>query len=73
MAVDAKAHPNRCGNKLLVNASLGWECLRGLWGREEEGILIRVLVTGATGKMGRRVIDLVHTDPETGTRWGCHP
>jgi len=26
--------------------------------------LIRVLVTGATGKMGRRVIDLVHTDPE---------
>jgi 4-hydroxy-tetrahydrodipicolinate reductase len=26
--------------------------------------LIRVLITGATGKMGRRVIDLVHTDPE---------
>jgi 4-hydroxy-tetrahydrodipicolinate reductase len=26
--------------------------------------VIRVLVTGATGKMGRRVIDLVHTDPE---------
>ena len=26
--------------------------------------MIRVLVTGATGKMGRRVIDLVHADPE---------
>lgn len=26
--------------------------------------MIRVLVTGATGRMGRRLIDLVHTDPE---------
>ena len=26
--------------------------------------MIRVLVTGATGKMGRRVIDLMHADPE---------
>src|SRR6185295_192336 len=27
------------------------------------GILIRVIVTGATGRMGRRVVALVHADP----------
>ena len=26
--------------------------------------MIRVIVTGATGRMGRRMIDLVHADPE---------
>lgn len=27
-------------------------------------MILRVIVTGATGRMGRRVIDLVHADPE---------
>src|SRR5262245_9960909 len=53
VAVDGKARLYRYGNKLPVHVPL-----------EEDRPLIGVIVTGATGRMGRRVIDLVHADPE---------
>jgi 4-hydroxy-tetrahydrodipicolinate reductase len=40
----------------------GW--LSQLEVRQEGGVLVRVIVTGAAGRMGRRVIEAVHTDPE---------